>query len=165
MLLLAHKFLAFFQTVRLALDVNDSAVMQDAVQDGGGDGDIGKDLVPLGEGLVGGKDGGRLLISPGNQLEEQVCALDVHGEAADLVDDKHPVLGENLELVRQTVLKMGLLELLNKLYFLGDDSGHTVRRDNIAIAVFPDIGAIVQNMCKGIDSEGLPAHCGHTQTV
>ena len=54
--------------------LNDSAVMQDAVQDGGGDGDVGKDLVPLGEGLVGGKDGGRLLISPGNQLEEQVCA-------------------------------------------------------------------------------------------
>ena len=68
LLLLAHKFLAFFQTVRLALDVNDSAVMQDAVQDGGGDGDVGKDLVPLGEGLVGGKDGGRLLISPGNHL-------------------------------------------------------------------------------------------------
>ncbi len=49
MLFLTHKFLAFFQTVRLALDVNDSAVMQDAVQDGGGDGDVGKDLVPLGE--------------------------------------------------------------------------------------------------------------------
>ena len=55
LLFLTHKFLAFFQTVGLALDVNDSAVMQDAVQDGGGDGDVGKDLVPLGEGLVGGK--------------------------------------------------------------------------------------------------------------
>ena len=53
MLFLTHKFLAFFQTVGLALDVNDSAVMQDAVQDGGGDGDVGKDLVPLGESLVG----------------------------------------------------------------------------------------------------------------
>ena len=115
MLLLAHKFLAFFQTVRLALDVDNGAVMQDAVQDGGGDGDIGKDLVPLREGFVGGKDGRRFFIPSGNKLEEQVCALDVHGEVADLVDDKHPVLGENLELVRQTVFKMGLLELLNKL--------------------------------------------------
>ena len=95
--------------------VRDDEAMQKTVASSGGDGDVGKDLVPLGEGLVGGKDGGRLLISPGNQLEEQVCALDVHGEVADLVDDKHPVLGENLELVRQTVLKMGLLELLNKL--------------------------------------------------
>ena len=89
--------------------------MQDTVQDGRGDGDVGKDLVPLGEGLVGGKDGRRFFIPSGNQLEEQVCALDVHGEVADLVDDKHPVLGQNLELIRQTVLKVGLLELFNEL--------------------------------------------------
>ena len=70
LLLLAHKFLALLQAVRLALDVNNSAVMQDAVQDGGGDGDVGKDFVPLGEGLVGGKSGGRFLIPSGNELEE-----------------------------------------------------------------------------------------------
>ena len=115
MLLLAHKFLAFFQTVRLALDVNDSAVMQDTIQDGGGDGDVGKDLVPLGEGLVRGKDGRCFLIPSGNELEEQVCALDVHGEVADFVNDEHPVLGQNLELIRQAVLKVSLLELLNEL--------------------------------------------------
>ena len=89
--------------------------MQYTIQNSGGDGDIGKDLVPLREGFVGGKDGRRFFIPSGNKLEEQVCALDVHGEVADLVDDKHPVLGENLELVRQTVLKMGLLELFNEL--------------------------------------------------
>ena len=72
LLLLAHKFLALLQTVRLALDVDDSAVVQDAVQDGGGDGDVGKDLIPLREGLVGGKDGGRLLVPPCNELEEQI---------------------------------------------------------------------------------------------
>lgn len=115
LLLLAHKFLALLQTVRLALDVDDSAVVQDAVQDGGGDGDVGKDLIPLREGLVGGKDGGRLLVPPCNELEEQIGPLDIHGKIADLVDDKHPVLGENLEFVRQTVLKMGLFELLDEL--------------------------------------------------
>ena len=115
MLFLAHEFLAFFQPVRLALDIDNGAVMQDTVQDGRGDGDVGKDLVPLGEGLVGSKDGRRFFIPSGNQLEEQVCALDVHGEVADLIDDEHPVLRQNLELIRQTVLKMGLLELLNKL--------------------------------------------------
>ena len=54
MLLLAHKFLAFLETVRLAFDVNNGAVMQDTVQDGGGNSDVGKDLVPLGEGLIRG---------------------------------------------------------------------------------------------------------------
>ena len=116
------------QTVRLALDVDDGAVMQDAVQNCGRDGDVGKDLVPPGEGLVGGKDlvppgeglvggkdGRRLLISPCNKLEEQICALDVHGEVADLVNDEHLVLGQDPELVRQTVLEMGFLKLLDEL--------------------------------------------------
>ena len=48
-------------------------------------------------------------------MEEQVCTLDVHGEVADFIDDEHPVLGQDLEFVRQAVLKMGLFELLNKL--------------------------------------------------
>ena len=73
MLFLTHKFFAFFQPVRLALDVDNGAVMQDTVQDSGGDGDVGKDLVPLGEGLVGGKNGGRFLIPSGNELEKEIC--------------------------------------------------------------------------------------------
>ena len=115
LLLLAHKFLALLQAVRLTLDVDNGAVMQDTIQDGGGDGDVGKDLVPLGESLVGGKNGGRFLIPSGNELEEQVCPLDVHGKVADLINDKHPIFSQNLELVRQAVLKMCLLELLNEL--------------------------------------------------
>ena len=53
LLLLAHKFISLFEAVRFALDVNDGAVMQDAIQNGGGNGDVGEDLVPLGEGLIG----------------------------------------------------------------------------------------------------------------
>ena len=40
------NFLAFFEAVRLAFDVNNGAVMQDTIQDSGGNGDVGKDLVP-----------------------------------------------------------------------------------------------------------------------
>ena len=77
LLLLAHKFLAFLETVRLAFDVDHSAVMQDTIQDGGGNGDVGKDLVPLGKGFIGSENGGGLLIPSGNQLEKQICALNV----------------------------------------------------------------------------------------
>ena len=115
MLFLTHEFLSFLQTVRLTLDVDHGAVMQYMIQDGGDNGNIGSDLIPLGEGLVGGEDGGGFLIPSGDQLEEQVCALDIHREIAGFVDDEHPVLGENLELIRQTVLKVGLLELFNEL--------------------------------------------------
>ena len=70
MLFLAHKFLAFFQAVGLTLDVNHDTMVQNAVQDGGGNGDIGKKLVSLGEGLARGKNGRGLLIPSGDQLEE-----------------------------------------------------------------------------------------------
>ena len=106
MLFLAHKFLAFLQAVRLTLDVDHGAVMQYTSQDGGGNRNISKDLIPLGEGFVGGKNGGRFLIPSGNELEEQVCALDIHKETADFVDDEHPVLSQNLEFIRRTVLKL-----------------------------------------------------------
>ena len=66
------------------------------VEDSGGDGDIGKDLVPLGECFVGGKDGRGLFIASGNELKEKIGSLDIHGKVADLINDEHPVLGENL---------------------------------------------------------------------
>ena len=83
----------FFQAVRLTLDVDNGAVMQYLIQDGGGNGNVGKDLVPLGEGLVSGKCGRCFLVPSGNELTEQVCALDIHGEITDLINDKHSVLG------------------------------------------------------------------------
>ena len=126
LLFLAHKFLAFLKTIRLAFDVDDSAVMQDTIEDSGGNGDIGKDLVPLGEGLIGREDGGGLLIAPSNQLEEEVGALNVHGKIADLIDNEHLVLGKNFELVRQAVLKMSFFELLNELVAIDVVSGEAV---------------------------------------
>ena len=115
LLLLTHEFLAFLETVRFAPDVDHSAVMQDTIEDGRGDGDVGKDLIPLGEGLIGSEDGGSLLIAPCDQLEKQIRALDVHGEIANLIDNQHSVVVQHFKLVWEAVLKMGLFELLNEL--------------------------------------------------
>ena len=41
-----------FEIVRLVFDIDHGAVMQNAIQDGRGNGDVGKDLVPLGEVLL-----------------------------------------------------------------------------------------------------------------
>lgn len=64
LLFLAHEFLASLQAVRLALDADGGAVMRNAIQDGGDNGNAGKDLVPLGEGLeliqAGGSQNGPL---------------------------------------------------------------------------------------------------------
>ena len=126
MLFLAHKFFAFFQAIRLTLDVDNGAVIQYPIQDGGGNRNIGKDLIPLGEGLVGGKNSGHFLVLLGHEQKEQVCTLDIHREIADLVDNEHPVLGQDLELVWQAVLKMGLFELLNKLVAIDVVGGEPV---------------------------------------
>ena len=78
-LFLHHKFLAFLEPVTLALDVDDGTVMKYPVEEGGGDGDVGEHLVSLEKGLVGGEDRGGLFITSGNELKEQVGALNIHG--------------------------------------------------------------------------------------
>ena len=45
LLFLFHEFLPFLQAVALALDVDDGAVVENAVEDRGGDGDVGEDFV------------------------------------------------------------------------------------------------------------------------
>lgn len=51
----------------------------------------------------------------GNELKEKAGPLDIHGKVTDLVNDEHPVLGKDFQLVGQTVLKMGFFELFNEL--------------------------------------------------
>ena len=97
-----------------------------AIQNSEGDGDVGKDLIPLRKGLVGGEYGGGLLIPPGDELEEQIGPLNIHRKVTDLVDYEHPVFGKDFELVRQAVLKMGLFKLLNKLVAVDVVGGEAV---------------------------------------
>ena len=56
MLFFFHELLTFFKAVALALNVDDSGMMEDTVEDGRSDGDVGEDLVPLRESLIRGKD-------------------------------------------------------------------------------------------------------------
>ena len=123
LLFLTHKFLTLLEAIRFALDVNDGAVMQNPVQDSGGNGDVGKDFVPLGEGLIGSEDGGGLLIPPGNQLEEEISPLNVHREVSNLINNEHSVLGQHFEFVWQAVVEMSFFELLNELVAIDVVSG------------------------------------------
>ena len=108
-LFLARKLLAFIQAVGLAFDVDYGAMMQDAIQNGGSNSDVGKDLVPLGESFVGGKNGRCFLLLSGDQLEEEVGTLDVHRKVTDFVDDKHPYLAKTLSLSGRRFSKWALL--------------------------------------------------------
>ena len=90
-------------------------MVTDAVWESGGDCDISKDLVPLGECFVRGEDGRGLFIASGNEPKEEIGSLNIHGKVADLINDGHPVRGENLQLVGEMVFKAGLFKQLNEL--------------------------------------------------
>ena len=96
LLFLSHEFLAFFEAAGFTLNVDNGTVVKGAVENSGGDGDVRKDLVLLGECFVRGEDGRGLFIASGNELKEKIGSLDIHGKVADLINDEHPVLGENL---------------------------------------------------------------------
>ena len=64
----------------------------------------------------------------GNQLEKQICPLNIHRGIADLINNQHPVLSQHFELVWQAVLKMGFFELLNELVAVDVVSGKSMLR-------------------------------------
>jgi len=59
------------ESVAVALDVDDLAVVQQPVEDGGGDHGIPEELLPVGEAFVGGDDRGASLVAVGDELEER----------------------------------------------------------------------------------------------
>ena len=49
--------------------------------------------------FVRGEDGRGFFIASGNELKEEIGSLNIHGKGADLINDEHPVLGKDFELV------------------------------------------------------------------
>ena len=93
--------------------------MEDPVQDGRGDHRVAEDLVPLGEAAVGGQDQGSLLVAAGDELEEQMRAVTVDRDVADLVDDEELGLAVKLQTLLDPVLGIGLGQGRDKRHGLG----------------------------------------------
>jgi hypothetical protein len=71
-----------------ALDADDDGVVEEAVEQRGGDDGVAEHLAPFGKAAVGGEDHGAALVAGVDQLKEQVPAAGDDGEVADLVDDQ-----------------------------------------------------------------------------
>jgi hypothetical protein len=106
------RFAFVFKPITLAFDVDDGGTMQKAIESGAGhDRVTGKDVSPLGKGLVGSDDGGGVfLVTVADDLEEQGGAGLIEAEITDFVDDQEPWLGEDLHGVGQPVLLEGRAE-------------------------------------------------------
>lgn len=77
-----------FQAVALSFDVDGGGVVEQPVEDGAGDDGVAEDVAPGAEALVAGERDGAPFVAAGDELEEEVCALAVDGDVADLVDDQ-----------------------------------------------------------------------------
>ena len=69
-----------FEPIGVAADIDGDGVMQQAVEDGGGDDSIAEHFAPGAEALVGGEDHRAFFVASTDQLEEQVGAGAVDGQ-------------------------------------------------------------------------------------
>ena len=78
--------LAFANSVTVAFQACHFGVMQQAVQQRGDAGGVGKDLVPFFECSVGGYDHGLAFVTAIDDFIEDVCRLIVERQVGELVD-------------------------------------------------------------------------------
>ena len=99
------------EPVALAFEGDDVGVVNEPVDEGGGDHRVAEDLAPGLEAAVAGDDDRAALVAAGNQREEQVRCLPFQGQVADLVDDDQAVALQPFELVIEGVAVLGGLEV------------------------------------------------------
>ena len=96
-----------------ALDVHDDSVVQQPVEQGGGDDGVPEDLTPFGKAAVGGQDHRAALVAGVDQLEQQVPCGGAEREVADLVDDEQLGPAQIADALAQPTLAIGLSEAVD----------------------------------------------------
>ena len=86
--LLFGAFLGLFESIAGAFQGDEFGAVDEAVDEGDDTGGVGEDVVPFPERFIGSEDNGPVLISPGDDREEEVGVAGVVGEVAELVDTK-----------------------------------------------------------------------------
>ena len=101
---------AFAQAVAFAFERDHGGVVDEPVDQCGGDHRVAEDLAPLLEAAVAGDDDRAALVAAGDEREEQVGRLAFEGEVADLVDDEEVVALEPAQLGLELVAVLRGLE-------------------------------------------------------
>ena len=86
--MLWHEVGVLAKPIARSLDLDDDGVVQQAIEQSGGDDGIAEDLTPFGKAAVGGEDHGAPLIAGVDELEEQVAAAGNDRQVSDLVHDQ-----------------------------------------------------------------------------
>ena len=99
-------------------------VVDESVDERGGDHGVAEDLAPGLEAAVAGDDDRAAFVASGDQGEEQVGGLAFERQVADLVDDEQAVALQAPQLGVEGVAVLGLLEPVDPL--LGGREGDAV---------------------------------------
>ena len=98
----------FLHPIALSLDGNGFAVMEEAIEDGGGQcGVIVEDARPLFVDRISGYDGCAVFIASAYDLEEQVGAMFVHRQIAQFVYHEKSWRNEGFKSLGQGVSRLG----------------------------------------------------------
>ena len=101
--------------VARTFDLDHDGMVQQPVEQCGGDDGIAEDVAPFGEAPVGGEDHGALFVSGVDELEEQVGAARRDRQVPDLVDDEQRCPGEEADLLPEHAFTLGFGELSNQI--------------------------------------------------
>ncbi len=131
----------FPEAVAGAFDADHNGVMQQPVEQCGGDHRVAEHLTPFGEAAVGGEHHGALLVACADQLEEQVGAFPGQGQVADLVDDQQCGPGVEAQLGGELSGAVGQRQRVDQFgqgaavdAFAGLDGGHAECAGQVALA-------------------------------
>ena len=103
------------EPIARAFDLDDDGVVEQPIEQRGGDDGIAEDLAPFGEAAVRGEDHGALLVAGVDELEEQIAAAGNDRQVADLVDDEQREAAEEADLLAQGALALGLGERADEI--------------------------------------------------
>ena len=78
--------LGLLEAIGRPLDGDDLGVVHQAIDQRDDTGGVGEDLAPLGEGAVGGNQGGLLFVAAADEFEQQVGVAVGVGQVADLIE-------------------------------------------------------------------------------
>src|SRR5687768_13119709 len=82
------SFLFLPEAVRVTFNIDHMTVMEQPVQNRAGHNRIPEDLSPLTKALIGRQDDGPPLIAARDELEEQMGAVPIDGDIANLIDNE-----------------------------------------------------------------------------
>ena len=95
------------ESIAGAFDLNDDGVMQQPIQQSGGDHGVAEHVSPFGKASIGGENHGTFFVASTDQLKEQIGAFPGQWQVADLIDDEQRSSGIESKFVGQLSGAMG----------------------------------------------------------